>query len=359
MSQFWKPATPELMASRGNVDGLVRALRPKRLDFDEARDGQVFDLGWERRATAARLLGSCADGKVVDALLGALRDYSPAVRTDALGSLAGRPDPIDAELIAAVLSWSEAHARAGAEVVLGERAERYPAAAARMVHSYLDGVGRTASELSDGWIRRVLHAAPEGERSALTERATRSAIADPSGGRRAVQVLAANASEGIPMLLARAGHERDRVRSIRVLGALHDPSAMAPLVEMLEHRDADARAAAAGALGEIRDPHAIEPLLRTTTDAEYAVRDAALRALDSFGTAAIVWGLAAAGQGALRDLVAAAESWTTVGARRATKALEPGSTDGTARTFEPSQGGAAEPPRVDEAGEGRGWEVSQ
>ena len=116
----------------------------------------------------------------------------------------------------------------------------------------------------------------------------------------------------------------ERLTAIRLLGELRDQAATEPLAGLLADPDAPVRREAAGALEHGRDPYAIEPLLRATADPDYAVRDTALRALDGFGTAAVVWGLAAAGRGALDDITDVAEHWTDlVHADRAELAAAP------------------------------------
>jgi len=59
--------------------------------------------------------------------------------------------------------------------------------------------------------------------------------------------------------------------------------AVVPLIEMLDHRNCDARAAAAETLGEIRDRRAVEPLIAALKDEYYAIRERAAEALGRIG----------------------------------------------------------------------------
>ena len=315
---FWKSSKPESLAARGDHAALLKALQPARGDFLEDRGGNVVDAGWERRAAAARHLADSADPTVTEGLLGALDDVSPAVRTSALTSLAGSDEAIDDALVTGVLSWPEQQARDEAEAPLLERAERDPAAAARMATAYVEV--EVGAVLSDAWVDRVMSCVPGPERQSVTADAAAFAVADLGIAPRCLQALRADPRESVAALRGHVEADRDRLAAIRVLGDLRDQAATEPLVRLLEDPDPEVRRAAASSLALVRDPHAIEALLRATADHSYDVRDAALRALDEFGTAAIVWGLAAASRGALDDVAEVAERWT---ASESVRAAEP------------------------------------
>jgi HEAT repeat protein len=102
--------------------------------------------------------------------------------------------------------------------------------------------------------------------------------------------------------LARSSPVPDR--AVWVLGQIGGASALEPLIEAVDHRDARTREEACVALGELRDPLSLEPLLRATRDTEHIVRVKAADALDRFGAVAVIAALSApllAVRGALPD----------------------------------------------------------
>jgi HEAT repeat protein len=70
-----------------------------------------------------------------------------------------------------------------------------------------------------------------------------------------------------------------------MLGALVSlgPAAVEPLLALLKHDDAAARALAAIGLGELGDQRAVEPLIAALDDEEQVVRTAATAALGALG----------------------------------------------------------------------------
>ncbi len=77
-----------------------------------------------------------------------------------------------------------------------------------------------------------------------------------------------------------------RTRAAEVLGFLHDPRAIEPLIETLDSdRDAGVRSAAARALGRLRAEEAKQPLLASLQDPTAAVGAAAAEALGHLGEA--------------------------------------------------------------------------
>ncbi len=110
-------------------------------------------------------------------------------------------------------------------------------------------------------------------------------LADPDDE---VRVLAASylgtlgVRAAVPALLALTGKDTPsalRLQSIRSLGLIGDVRATAPLVELVERGDADARVEAADALAYLKDPASIEPLLRVAGDTVSPARRAAIAAL--------------------------------------------------------------------------------
>lgn len=73
--------------------------------------------------------------------------------------------------------------------------------------------------------------------------------------------------------------QASRLFSIRALGRIASPDAIAPLVAMLKDSDEILRAAAASALEDAGAPQAIDPLLQAIRDRDRTVRKAVTRAL--------------------------------------------------------------------------------
>jgi len=73
--------------------------------------------------------------------------------------------------------------------------------------------------------------------------------------------------------------------AIQVLGQRKAPSAVACLVDLLDHPNAELRLNAARALGQIGDAHALTPLCRSAQDPIWGVRSAAAQALGRIGDA--------------------------------------------------------------------------
>ena len=79
---------------------------------------------------------------------------------------------------------------------------------------------------------------------------------------------------------------------IRVAGQAGDLSVLNPLIGLLEHPSPATRAQAAEALGNLCDTAAVLPLMGATSDSEITVRRAAVRALDTLGSAGVTAALA-------------------------------------------------------------------
>ncbi len=74
-----------------------------------------------------------------------------------------------------------------------------------------------------------------------------------------------------------------RQMAASVLGRLHDPRAVQPLITAVgKDRDADTRMFAAEALGQLNDPAAVAPLIAALTDSNLDVREAAEQSLRRF-----------------------------------------------------------------------------
>lgn len=287
------------LAERGDSARLLKALSSRRGDLLERSDGTLVDVGWERRAQAARHLAGLEGEAVTEGLLGLLSERNVAVRLEALRSLSLRADVADAALIAGLLGWPEEDARRHGAEHLAERARGDGASAQRMVTEYLRLDGFPGLRLPDPWLETVIALIDGPDRGSLLEQAVRRALEAPDASLRARQVLAADEPLAVGVLLAAGGSRDSRIAVTALLGELRNSGATAALLDLLVDPDAGARVAAAEALGRIQDPRAVEGLLRAAADEVFAVRDAAQRALDALGTAGVVWSVAVAARGGL------------------------------------------------------------
>jgi HEAT repeat protein len=282
---------------RGKVDGLVAAARFRDEIVD--RDGLLLDLGVPVRRDSLLALADFSEPEALAAVAGAVDDQSPAVRRAALSALVGREDPEAVEaLVRAVLTWGnqpDLRARDEAAQALSTLHERNNGLVAeQMGLTYLILSERPVGDAGEITIlRRFITSASE----AVLHRLVYEAIANLASGHpvrraRAGLLLAALPESSLGPLRASLAHPDVRLAVAEVLGAIGDSSATPDLTAMLTVDDASARRAAALALARIRDPRAIEHLLAIAFDEDLSVRDAAIEALDVFGTLALICAVA-------------------------------------------------------------------
>lgn len=298
MRRFFRRATLEELASRGDSRRLLKALAPRDSDFAETSGG-IVDLGWQRREEAARSLGPMTGDAVTDALVGRLADAHQQVRLSALRALVARTDTREAEMTRAVLGWPDADARRQGGELLVQRADADDAAATRILVAYVSDDSDPDHAFEDGWAQEVFGAIGERARQPTMEHAVRRWLETPGGMARARQVVHADEELGVDALLARLENDTRRREIAILLGELRNSRATDALVSLLRAAAPADREAAARALGHLQDPRCVGELLRVAADPVFVVRDAAQRALDALGTAGVVWSVAAAARGAL------------------------------------------------------------
>jgi hypothetical protein len=146
--------------------------------------------------------------------------------------------------------------------------------------------------------QRGVAAARRGVAKALVGQVLDDALSDQSRAWAAdvVTWLGGDAAEAVNQALALPA---PALLAIRLAGVIHDNRLVEPLVLLCDHDDPSRRAAAAHALGQIKDTRGVAALIRLTQDDSHGVREAALAALEEFGVAGVVFGLAAGAQESL------------------------------------------------------------
>ena len=305
----------EKLERKGNVDGLIRALRYEDRAVD--RDDNVLDLAVNVRRAATEALARIESRAAFDGLLRALDDPQPSVRIAAVDGLRERGDPLAVEqLTSAATNWTEPeYAEARAEAVGALAFLRDPTTPRRVAAGLLT---RTTEldEDSDAPVLRKLaraggHDALVGTIADLVAR-----LREGSAPARTRTLLVWLAPDSVEPLIGALDAVPAREEAIAALGETRDSRAVEGLCSVLLGDDqATIRAAAARALGEIRDPAAVEALLLASGDQEYEIRTAAGDSFDKLGNAAIAVAVMRLVQPALenggtphRDEIATAET---------------------------------------------------
>lgn len=293
-------STPERLAARGRVDALIRALGLRESDSATTKTGELVDLGVARRASAASFLAAAEGHVVEEALRRALADPAANVRVAALRSLVSRRATIGTADVAMILVWPEDAARQTGAAALEELSSADSSMAAHLVRSYLAVEVRPSATLPSSRVQSFLTQCSSDDRKDLVEDAVKRLTCE-GHAIRAAQVIEAAPAVSLQGLVAALQNPAARLHAIEMLGRLRDSSASRTLVSAMEDPDPAVTAAVIRALAQIKDPRTIESILRRTTDDSFEVREAAMNALDSFGTAGMIWGVASAARGALSE----------------------------------------------------------
>lgn len=291
---------PERLAARGDVRGLIRALQPHGRDVADGPAGELFDLGAERRREAARHLAHVDDERATPALLERLGDIAPAVRLEVLRSLCARDDAPDATLVASLQGWTSDALRSDGAALLAARAAADGAAAARSIAAYV-AADAGARLLPDGWLAQTFAALASEDREAAIEHAVGVLLDSDASRPHAHQLVRVARDASSPRLLELLERDAHRGRAAGLLGDLRSSAATEALLELLGAPDRELRRIAAVSLGQIQDPRAVDRLLAAAADEDFAVRDAAQRALDGFGATGLVWGIATVARSVLAE----------------------------------------------------------
>ena len=276
---------------RKDRDGLVAALTWQ--DWELYEDGEVADVGARTRRDALVALVDLDGGLHPDALAIALADDHEGVRLWALAS-AESVDSLEEQHLTtiayAAASWPEgthddAFERA---VVLLERDPVFG------VREYSRAALNHDAPLDDRTRATIERLADRADGTAGWDEVLAAALDVPTSRPR-VEPLLELGAERVPHRIDEALEMPGRrPGAIRALGLRRDSALVGDLVEHLEDPDPAIRREVAVALGRIKHPSAIGELFDAAQDDSYEVRDAAMKALDGFGTVAVTAAVLAA-----------------------------------------------------------------
>jgi HEAT repeat protein len=285
------------LTRRRDIDRLIKAARYR--DFVRDVDGRAVDVAASVRHDAIIALASFDDPRITEVAIEALDDEHSEVRRAAIFAIRCRKD-LDAarQLAERVPSWispdliSARSDALDALLELDDPSVAEPLAIA-LAHSPFDPPADTAD-------LQTLEALVMQDGGRDVAAGTAASLADQiAAGAEAgrleamVGVLAALGEGAVEPLVHSLDDDRTRPYAARALGRIRSPQAVDPLIDVLADTHRPGRADAAWGLGEIQDPRAIMLLFRATVDPDYAVRSAAVAALERFGATAVVVGVAA------------------------------------------------------------------
>jgi HEAT repeat protein len=261
------------------------------------RDGVLVDFAVARRVAAVTALGSIDEPSAEDGLIRALEDDDPRVRRAAVEALAPAPGMHAAKALAKAMAlwWtpgSEPARRAALDLLVGLGDELNAVEYAQVLVQTRHDEGLSEEE------RTAVHRLFAADSGPVAEIFARELVqrlgeSDERDSRLARETLVAMGAVSVGALVpALRDPERRRVAA-GALGAIRDPRAVVPLIDVLSNGDPDVQPHAARALGEIRDPRALEALVRASGDPRTDVRDAALEALDQMRGVIAMLGAAA------------------------------------------------------------------
>lgn len=275
----------EKMVKKGNVEGLIEALRYK--------DKQV-------RRDAAEALGRIGDKRAVEPLINALKYWSWGIQNEAAEALGKIRDARAVDPLIQALRASDPyggyhpndpyvqHSAIRALVKIGETAIE------SLSNGLLDenvrkGAGKALEEILD---LKILVEALKYSGLVLLQGVTISVLRELNneGYHRAIVFavisLGRSGNARVIELVIQALEDKDltvRLNATIALGYIRDAKAARPLIETLNDVHADVRAIAAWALGEIGDGRAVEMLAKALNDKEANVRKSAAEALGRIG----------------------------------------------------------------------------
>jgi HEAT repeat protein len=279
------------LTRREDVDGLVEAASYRELSGTSSEPAR--DLGVPVRVEAILALGGFDAEAGLEAVTAALRDPADRVRCAAVRVLFARTE---ASVLVEALRWLPADKGQSRTFAL------------RAVHGLRESV--TPAALGDALIHNeddellnedelpLIHALVEDRPAEAADELIQllvSSLEDERGivADRAGELLLRLAPASTEALAAELRGGPAAAEAAYILGRIADPQTLGALVEALGHDDARVRAESVSALAELRDPVAVKPLLDATHDADHAVRTQAGLALERFGTAAVIFGVAA------------------------------------------------------------------
>lgn len=277
---------PKRLAARGDVEGLIRAVRFRDETIDAG--GMPVDMGAQVRLEAVTELSTLGGPRALVGLGAAMSDPDHHVRAAAITALGRRAqsdhDAADVLVVTVVrrppaaLQDREQVARA----LVNSRQERL---AERLVDEVLALPEGTEIPDVGGLLLLLVDRAPEADTDHLVVRLIET-LRRPGTleGRRAETLLGWLRSRAVPALMdAVRPPAAPRPGLISALGRTRDSRVTPLLTSLLTQKDSALRRAAVDALGLVRDPRSIEALLYASADEDYETRTAAIRAITAFG----------------------------------------------------------------------------
>jgi HEAT repeat protein/beta-lactamase regulating signal transducer with metallopeptidase domain len=233
----------------------------------------VSDQNLEVRRAAVEALGELEDPRAIPALTRAAKDSNPAVRREAAEALLSLDAPNATEPLLALLSDSDPKVRVMAMEGLSRQGDR------RALGPLSKLVKDPNVEVRALAVRALARFHDPSAQEALV-----TALKDGSPEVRAAAAEALGALElkSAPQGLidaARDGNPDVRQTVAQALGQIHDGKAVAQLRSLLDDPNAEVREAAVDALSEIRDASALQALISAMQSKDATVRKAAAQAL--------------------------------------------------------------------------------
>jgi HEAT repeat protein/beta-lactamase regulating signal transducer with metallopeptidase domain len=214
-----------------------------------------------------------ADPKTVDALVAALKDGDPGVRTAAAESLGRIGDPRAVEPLGNLVSDQNLEVKRAAVEALGQLED--PRAIPALTRAAKDSNPAVRREAAEALLSVDEAAAIEPLLGLLSD-------SDPKVRVMALEGLSRRGDRralGPLSKLVKDPNVEVRARAVRALARFHDPSAQEALVTALKDANPEVRAAAAEALGELELKSAPQGLIDAARDGNPEVRQTVAQAL--------------------------------------------------------------------------------
>jgi HEAT repeat protein len=253
----------------------------------------------KRRAGAARALATHDCRAAADALIEALGDPDPGVRSDAAVALASLRDPATIGPLAGVVAdWTAPALAEGRRAALQTLlAFRSPEAAVTLARWIAAGAG-AVSRADEAALLAAVEADASGTAAPLAARALGELAGRANGaaGDRAAALLGLlpDHCAGVLLPLLRDGESpAARRRAVYGLASCSRTEVVDGLIAAVRDRAVEVRLEAVRALGDARDPAALGALQHALHDVDDGVRESARVALGALGTVGTVAAMAA------------------------------------------------------------------
>lgn len=247
--------------------------------------GDTVDLGAGVRRDAIAAASMLDDLRAIEAIATvALNDEDASVRRAAMAALLKILRDSDEGG-----KWPDPHAD-----VLGGADTPLAITPAQVARALLLAGGDTIIEGNEPLLLRALGSDNGADVTEVIIGEMLEALADPRPEitERAADLIVSRATGHIDRLIVALSDPARAAPVATILGAMRDNRAVGPVIVALDSPDSAVRRSCAWALGEIADSRGVRALYRATTDPDYGVRQQALAALEKFGPAGVIGGVA-------------------------------------------------------------------